>query len=115
MKLLGFLNLKRISGQIAALIVASIITIHLLITATFYFHRPDRPDPSVDRGHSQLAANLQLLGAAQASERPRLMADVTRAFPQLDIRALPPDSAIGPPVDPESRGLHGLHRRLGDV
>jgi hypothetical protein len=35
MKLLGFLNLRGISGQIAALVATSIIAIHLIITATF--------------------------------------------------------------------------------
>ena len=44
MKLLRFLNLRGISGQIAALVVASIVTIHLIITTAFYFHRPGQPD-----------------------------------------------------------------------
>jgi hypothetical protein len=35
MKPLGFLNLKGISGQIAALVVTSIVAIHLILTATF--------------------------------------------------------------------------------
>jgi signal transduction histidine kinase len=112
MKLIGFLNLKRISGQIAALVVASIITIHLIITATFFVHRPDQPDPSVDRGHGQLAANIQLLGAAPAAERPRLMADIARAFPQFDLKNLPPGPLLTA-IDPDSSGLRGLHRRLG--
>ncbi len=34
MKLLGFLNLRGISGQIAALVVASIVALHLIITAS---------------------------------------------------------------------------------
>jgi len=68
MKLLGFLNLKGISGQIAALVVTSIIAIHLILTATFLIYRPDQPDPSIDRGHAQLAALVQLLGAAPAAE-----------------------------------------------
>jgi hypothetical protein len=41
MKLIGFLNLTGISGQIAALVVASIIAIHLILTAAFLVHRPD--------------------------------------------------------------------------
>ena len=73
MKLFGFLNLRGISGQIAALVVASIVALHLIITASFLIHRPDQPDPSFDRGHAQLAAAAQLLGAAPASERPRLI------------------------------------------
>jgi signal transduction histidine kinase len=113
MKLLGFLNLRGISGQIAALVVASIITIHLIITATFYFHRPDQPDPSTDRGRSQLVGSIQLLGAAPAAERPRLIADIARAFPQLDIESLPPGPVPAAASDPDGPGLHRLHRRLG--
>ena len=69
MKLIGFLNLKGISGQIAALVVASIVAIHLILAAIFLIHRPDQTDPSTDRGHSQLTAMVQLLGAAPAAER----------------------------------------------
>ncbi len=110
MKLLGFLNLRGISGQIAALVVASIIAIHLIITATFYFHRPDQSDPSI--GHSQLLGSVQLLGAAAAAERPRLIADIARAFPQLDLESLPP-GPIPAASDPDGPGLRGLHWRLG--
>jgi signal transduction histidine kinase len=112
MKLLGFLSLKRISGQIAALVVASIVAIHLILTATFLLHRPDPIDPSVDRGHSQLAAVVQLLGAAPATERPRLFADIARAYPQLDIQNLAPD-AVPATSGPDGLNLRGLHRRLG--
>jgi signal transduction histidine kinase len=111
MKLLGFLNLKRISGQIAALVVASVIAIHLILTVTFLVHRPDQIDPSIDRGHSQLAAAAQLLGAAPATERPRLFADIARAFPQLDIETLAPDT--GSANEPDTLSLRILQRRLG--
>jgi signal transduction histidine kinase len=111
MKLFGFLNLRGISGQIAALVVVSIIVIHLIITATFYFHRPDQPDPQAG-GHSQLIASVQLLSAAPASERPRLMADIARAFPQLDIAALAP-GPVPAAEDRDGPGLHSLHHRLG--
>jgi len=111
MKLLGFLNLRGISGQIAALVVVSIAALHLIITASFWLQRPDQPDPSLDRGHAQLASAIQLLGASPASDRPRLSADVARAFPQLGIQILPPG------VTPEEREpdghLRGLQRRLG--
>ena len=112
MKLMGFLNLKGISGQIAALVVASTVAIHLILTAIFLIHRPDQTDPSTDRGHSQLTAMVQLLGAAPAAERPRLFADIARAFPQLDIESLAasPAAAANEPDGPE---LHGLRRRLG--
>ena len=108
----GLLNLRGISGQIAALVVVSIAALHLIITASFLLHRPDQPEPSSDRGHGQLVTAVQLLGAAPASERPRLSADIARAFPQLGIEILP----VGPgPAAGEGDGfsLHGLQRRLG--
>ena len=111
MKLSGFLNLKGISGQIAALVVASIVTIHLIITATFLIHRPDELDPAIGHGRSQIAAAVQLLAASPQADRPRLLADAARAFPQLDIASLPPDTA---PAAEEADGpdLHGLRRHL---
>jgi signal transduction histidine kinase len=112
MKLFGFLNLKGISGQIAALVVASIVAIHLILTATFLLHRPDQIDPSTDRGHSQLTAMVQLVGAAPAPERPVLFADIARAFPQLEIENLAA-SAAAAANEPDSPELRGLHRRLG--
>jgi hypothetical protein len=112
MKRLGFLNLRGISGQIAALVVASIIAIHLILTATFLIHRPDQPDPSIDRGHALLVASVQLLGVAPAAERPRLFADIARAFPQLDIESLPPGPAVAA-NEADGPHLRGLRRRLG--
>jgi signal transduction histidine kinase len=110
MKLLGFLNLRGISGQIAALVIASIVAIHLILTTTFFVHRPDQPDPSIDRGHNQLLAVTQLLGTAPATERPRLLADIAKTFPHLEIAVLPPDAAAGDADNPE---LRSLRRRLG--
>jgi signal transduction histidine kinase len=111
-KLSGFLNLKGISGQIAALVITSMAAIHLIIVATFLIHRPDQPDPLIDRGHSQLAAAVQLLAAAPAAARPRLFADIARAFPQLDIEGLAPGQ---PPTanKPSGLSLASLRRRLG--
>jgi signal transduction histidine kinase len=95
------------------LVVASIIAIHLILTATFLIHRPDQLDPSTDRGHGQLVAVVQLLGAAPAAGRPALFADIARAFSQLDIESLPTD--LPPAMDEsDSLNLHSLHRRLGN-
>ncbi|MGO8913105.1 MAG: ATP-binding protein [Bradyrhizobium sp.] len=111
MKLLDFLNLRNISGQIAALVIVSIIAIHLILTAIFLVSRPDQPDPTIDRGHAQFAAAVLLLGAATAADRPRLFADIGRAFPKLDVESLPP-GPVPPAGDPESLDLRSLHRRL---
>jgi signal transduction histidine kinase len=112
MRPLGFLNLRGISGQIAALVVASIVALHVIITVTFLIHRPDRMEPSIDRRHSQLAAAVQLLGATPTAERPRLLDDIKQAFPQLNVENLASDPAPAAegPTAPE---LRSLHRRLG--
>ena len=108
----GFLNLRGIGGQIAALVVVSIVALHTIITAAFLFHRPDQPGAANDVGPSQLTTVARLLGTAAASDRPRLLADIARAFPYLDIQDAPPDSV---PVIGELAAPHwrGLHRRLG--
>jgi signal transduction histidine kinase len=108
----GLLNLRGISGQIAALVVVSIAALHLIITASFLLHRPDQPELSSDRGHGQLVTAVQLLGATPATERPRLSADIARAFPQLGIEILPTGQM---PAAGEAGGfnLRGLQRRLG--
>lgn len=110
MKLAGFLNLRGIGGQIAALVIASIVALHLIITTIFLMHRPDLPPPPV--GQAQLAAAVQMLGAAPASEHPRVLADIARAFPQLGIETFPVDS-VSIAVEPENPNLHGLRRHLG--
>ncbi len=109
MKLFGFLNLRGISGQIAALVIVSIAAIHLIITAAFLMHRVE---PPVDGGPAELVAAVRLLGAAPASRRPLLSADIARAFPQLEIENLAPGPAptIG---EPQGFELHVLHRHLG--
>jgi len=113
MKLLGFLNLRRISGQIAATVVASIVALHLIITAIFLIERRDQPDPFLhDDSTAHLAAAAQLLGAAPGSERPQLTAGIARAFPQLDIQDLPPGAAPAP-SEAQGADLHRLRRRLG--
>jgi signal transduction histidine kinase len=113
MKLLGFLNLRGISGQIAALVVASIVAIHLIIAATFLIHRPDQFDPSISHGQIQLTAAVQLLAAAPLDGRPQLFADIARAFPQLELASLPPGSgSVASEPDAPSL-LRSLRHRLG--
>lgn len=112
MKLFGVLNLRGISGQIAALVIASIVALHLIIAATFLIHRPDQVDPTIGHGHSQVATLVQLIGSAPAAERPRLFADIGRAFPQLNIESLPP-GFVAAADEREGASLRILHRRLG--
>jgi signal transduction histidine kinase len=111
MKLAAFLNLRTIGGQIAALVIASIVAIHLILAGIFFISRSDQPDPTIDRGHAQFAAAVQLLGSATPADRPRLIADLARAFPKLDIEQLPP-GPVPAASDLEGLDLRSLRRRL---
>jgi signal transduction histidine kinase len=112
MKLTGVLNLRRISGQIAALVVVSIVTLHLIIMASFLIHRPDQAEGPPERGHAQFTVSAQLLAAAPEAERPRLIADIARTFPHLGFQILPP-GPLPAAEQPDTPGLRGLHYRLG--
>lgn len=111
MRLFGFFHLRSIGGQIAALVVASIIALHLILTVSFLISRPDRAEPPPDSAH-QLADAVLLLGSADAAERPRLIADIARAFPKLDIAELAPGAVAGL-EDSDNPHLRGMRRHLG--
>ena len=110
MKPFGFFHLKGIGGQIAALVLASTVALHLVVTTAFLISRPDRPDTPPDGAH-QLTDAALLLGSAEAGERPRLLADLARAFPKLGIEMLAPGTASVEGRD--SQHLRGMRRHLG--
>ena len=109
---LAVLNFKGVRGQLAGLVVASIIVAHVFITAIFFFYRPNENDPFVNRARGQLTAAVELLGATPEAERPQLLATLARAFPQLNIRRLAP-SIVPAADDPDGPGALGLRRHLG--
>lgn len=111
MRPFGFFHLKGIGGQIAALVLASTVALHLVVTAAFLISRPDRPDAPPD-GAPQLMDAALLLGSAEPDDRPRLIADLARAFPKLNIETHAPGTATVI-EDSESQHLHGLRRHLG--
>lgn len=111
MRPFGFFHLKGIGGQIAALVLASTVALHLVVTTAFLISRPDRPDAPPD-GAPQLMDAALLLGSAEPEDRPRLTADLARAFPKLNIETHAPGTATVV-EDSESQRLHGLRRHLG--
>lgn len=111
MRPFGFFHLKGIGGQIAALVLASTVTLHLVVTTAFLMSRPDRPDAPPDGAH-QLADAALLLGSAEPDERPRLLADIARAFPKLNLETSAPGTAAVV-ADSEAQHLHGIRRHLG--
>jgi signal transduction histidine kinase len=112
MKLPGFLKLKGIGGQIAALVVTSIIALHLIITASFLIYRPDRPEPFEAGGPHQLVLAVQLLAAASPPERAALLATLDKAYPQLGLEA-PSAEVLPSAMETSGAMLHGLSRHLG--
>ncbi|CAN5279232.1 ATP-binding protein [soil metagenome] len=116
MKLFHVLNLRRISGQIAALVVMSIVAIHVMISLIFMMTRPE-PNPQFDRGHGELVALVRLLGTTPAADRTALLANMRQTFPQFDIKTLPAGTAIVTDNGPEYprktlRRLFGTDTRL---
>lgn len=107
---IAFLNLKRISGQITALVLASIIALHLIVTTLFLLHQPDpqsRHENPFLRPHDLAGVAVHLFGAATAAERASLVAVFSRSDPQLEIRELPREFV--PPSERRTRAdLRGL-------
>jgi len=106
-----FFHLKSIGGQIAALVVASIVALHLILTASFLISRPDRAEPPPDAAH-QLADAALLLNGTDASERPRILANIVRAFPKAGIELLAPGT-FSVADDREGPHLRNVRRHLG--
>lgn len=86
MKLFRSVKLTGIRGQITALVAASIIALHCIIAAVFLVERTEQRESDNDFSPFQLATVVKILGHAPVSERARVMADVARAFPDLEIR-----------------------------
>ncbi len=112
MKLLDVLNLRRISGQIAALVVVSIIAIHVIVTTTFVLLRPDRNDFDIDRGHGELTTLVRLIAATPLPERPAFLARVAPTFPQFDIKTVAAGTKATLDTD-QSYPRHALRRLFG--
>jgi signal transduction histidine kinase len=97
-KFLAFLSFRSISGQIAALVLASLVAIHIIIAGFFFLHRAGEP-PYFERPRRELATLAQLLNATPAADRAQLIESITRAFPQLAVAleapAANPDIARG--------------------
>jgi signal transduction histidine kinase len=101
---------SRISSQIAVLIVVSLLAIHLIVTAAFVLarsndHRPDGPP-------GQFVPLVQLIDSTAAQDRVRVMANIARTFPYLDMTLVPPNSA-NLALEEDAPHLGGLRRHLG--
>lgn len=105
-KLLSFF--RSINGQIATLVVCSIMALHVTATSIFLIQRPGH-DPLME--FDQLVSSIRLLAKATASERPLLISVVGRTFPDFNVRDLPADLLVA--GDPAPFDERELHHRLG--
>jgi signal transduction histidine kinase len=106
------LNFRGVRGQLAGLVVASIIVTHIFLTAIFFFNRPNENDPHFDQARGQLTAAVELLGATSAAKRPQLLATLARVFPQMNITNLAPE-IVSAVTGPDGPAVFGLRHQLG--
>ncbi len=110
MSTLRSLLLNRIGSQITLLILASLLVIHAIITASLFLGRDEAWEPNESPG--SFVALVQLLAATAADQRPRLIADIAHAFPNLAMTTV-----AAMPADPGAVGgdyrLRFLGHRLG--
>lgn len=109
MSLIRFLFLDRIGGQIAILILASLLAIHAIITASILLSHPGRWIPPDD--DAALVALARVVAASPPAKRAPLLADFARAFPDMGIA-----TAAGMPPEHDAESdvrLRFLQDRLG--
>jgi signal transduction histidine kinase len=79
---LRFFMPNRISGQIAIIIVASLLVIDIVVATTFFLTRPDRRMMSP---LGQIVTFIELIDANAPEARAKLVSDIYQAFPRLEI------------------------------
>jgi HAMP domain-containing protein len=109
---LGALVPSRISSQLAVLIVASVVAIHLVLFASFVLSRKPEDFGGPAALHGRIAALVHLIAASEPTERPGLLAAMARTHPGLDLR-LEPGSLTSASDHARDFHLDMLARSLG--
>ena len=81
--ILGPFSLRRISGQIAALVFGSLVVIHLLIAGYFLLNQPGL---ILDNPLQQFELTARIIADTPHSQRTLVLENVDRAFPELKFR-----------------------------
>ncbi|MFT4117864.1 ATP-binding protein [Bradyrhizobium sp.] len=81
--MVALFSFRRISGQIAALILVSLILIHVLLAGYFLFNRPTI---APDRPVQQFELIARILGNTAQPERGIVLESVARTFPALKLQ-----------------------------
>ncbi|MBR0973165.1 ATP-binding protein [Bradyrhizobium japonicum] len=95
-------SFRRISGQIAALILGSLILIHVLIAGYFLL---SRPKPLADTPIEQFELIARIIANTPQAERGLVLESISRSFPVLRLRLREGVSASTAPL-PERTALN---------
>ncbi|MGL3107880.1 ATP-binding protein [Bradyrhizobium sp. BR 1432] len=88
-------SFRRISGQIAALVLVSLVLIHVLIAGYFLLNRPKI---LADRPLEQFALIVRIIANTPQAERALVLENVSRTFPALKLQLLEGVSASTVPL-----------------
>ena len=84
----------RISSQLAAIVLVSLVALHAVLTAAFLL-RPTAEGRRLRFGHhEQIAMLVRLLNVASPATRSALLADVAQVFPALDASLEPAGTVV---------------------
>jgi signal transduction histidine kinase len=99
------LFVNRIGGQMAFLILISLLAIHAIITAGFFLSHRGEPWGPPYEGPAQFVTVVRLVAATSPAERAHLLAVAAQAFPHLEIRPTAAMLASDDRADPRLRYL----------
>jgi signal transduction histidine kinase len=99
-KITAIFSLRRISGQIAALILFSLVLIHALIAGYFLLSAPE-PKLLSDEPMQQFELFARLIAQTPRSDRQIVLENLERAFPRLQLRLRDedPERSMSPTVE----------------
>ncbi|KAB2883538.1 MAG: HAMP domain-containing protein [Pseudorhodoplanes sp.] len=103
---------SRISGQIALLILLSLLVFHAIVTVGIFWGREQFQPPGPPGRGRDLVTVVQFLAAMPRAERPRIMSYMADAFPNLRVAPAVALPDARPDAAPDSR-LGFLRRYLG--
>jgi signal transduction histidine kinase len=112
-RLLAGVRINGLRGQIAMLVLLSLIGTQALIAATFLLRGPSQFGPN-EHQRRQFELSVLLIATTPAEQRPLLVKQIDAAFPHLemslrDAAAVPPRSAHTP------HALNEVARELGPL
>ena len=76
---------NRIGGQMAILVLISLLAIHAVIAASIFIGHRGEPWGPPNESPAQIVTLVRLVAATAPAERAHLLADMARAFPHMDV------------------------------